>query len=418
VQWYLRLDGSRDQRLAHYLFISKYFVANNMSFTDNSFVFINGCDLMEGTPEAKDMVAPLHTAGATNIAGWTGIANALEAADTGVFLFDRMLGTNAYYTTAPANRPFSLEYVQQDMHTKVRSDAAQDTTFSGKLNLDQSHFVAQNLIAYSATLAFDYKAGATSFALAPTISAVSLHNDSDGMTIYGDFGSTSQSPIVTIGGTQVDAVVTGGYLAITSLPRSGAGSGGAIQVKIGGASSNQVMLNQWNGVPFTMMTYNGPSMRNVTCNINLRAVLDPLRHKPDGEPAVDGIGQEDEVIQNGQCSFTSTGPSASGSIPWYDFTQDPGGYLPANGANASGTVTLDGKGGASMTLSLQAGYSDSTFGFLDSSSTADGSLLVVDSVTHGLHTGSSNQYGAGELLDTLAWGGVAPAFPPIKDRAQ
>jgi hypothetical protein len=418
VQWYQRLDGSSDQRLANYMFISKYFVSNNMSFTDDSLVFINGCDLMDGSPEAKDMIATLHTAGATNIAGWTGIANAVEAADTGVFLFDRLLGTNAYYTTTPANRPFNLFSVQQDMHTKVRMAAAQDLA-GGTLNLDQSHFVAQNLIPYDATLAFDYKTAAPPFALAPTISGVSLHNDSGSLTLYGDFGSTSQAPLVTIGGKQIDAVVTSGYLTITALPQSGDASGGAIQVQVGGARSNQVMLNQWNGIPVTMVTYNGDAVRTVTCNINMRAVFDPLRDVPDGQPGTAGITQENAVIQNGQCAFQATDPADSGTIPWYDYTQNPGGYAPPNAADASGFVTLDGKGGGTMTLSIEAGYVDSTIGFLDSSATTgDGHQFVADPVTQNLSAGSSTQYGGGGVLDTLSWAAAPAAFPPVKDRAQ
>jgi hypothetical protein len=353
------------------------------------------------------MVAAFHTKGAAHVLGWTDLVAFQMAADSGIFLIDRLLGTDGYpaYPGNPANRPFNLAEVMAEMRHKPRQAALQHGSVL-PLMLTQSAIA----LIITAELKLDSKPGAPTLALAPTISSVNLHNDLDSLTLYGDFGSPAQTPAVTIGGHQVDAISSSGQITVTGLPRSGDGSGGPIKVTVDGASSNSVMLNQWNNVPIVMTTQNGNWVRTVTCSVNLRGVFDTLRSAPDKTPDTTGVSVDDVVVQNGSCSFVSVNPSLSGPLPWWNFNNES--TPPANGVKVFAASNNDGQGGAGLTLSLQAFYDDGNISFLDTSASGD-KQMTIDPATHALAAGSANQ-----LEDTLVWSATSPQFTPDPNRSR
>lgn len=417
AEWFERVPGLPQLRLSSFLAITPIFVRNHMSFARNSFVFINGCGLMQAIPEAQAFITILQAKGAAHVLGWTELVGAKMAADSGVFLFDRLLGTDGYaaYPGDPANRPFNLAEVMADMATKERQPAAQPPLIPGVIppyKLDKS-----NIWSVGAALVLKNDPAAPTLALAPTISSVNVHNDRDSITLYGDFGSPAQTPQVMIGGTQVDAISSSGQITVTNLPRTGDGSGGPIQVIVDGAKSNPVMLNQWNDVPVVMTTYNGNWVRTVTCSMNFRGVFDALRTAPDTTPYTSGVSNDETVVQNGSCSFVSVNPGLSGALPWWDFNNQP--TMPQSGVKANGPSNDDGLGGGKISLSLQAFFDNGTISFLDTSAAAGNEAIVIDPVTQNLAGGTVTQASApNQILDTLKWSATSSRFPPDSKRSR
>jgi len=338
-----------------------------------------------------------------------------------------MLGANGYKAYPalplgyPPNRPFDFYSVFYDMH-ETRRDAAAQITSTDKLNLDQSYVIEGLLKKISATLEWDIAEGASIPALAPSISAVSLQNDLDILTVSGDFGGTAKNKSIAIGGTSMAATWTDDTITIKPLPRTGPGSGGYILVTMDGAQSNQVLLQQWKGMNLTMVTYNGPNTRTVTCSVNLRASFDTLRSDPDRKPDPDAVTNDNPVVQNGKCQFVATGSqTGSGPIPWLDpYNQKTAN--PATFATAGGLTQADGNEGGSMSLWLEAAYTGGQLSFDDSSATNSAHLLPVNDTTQNIPTGQAKQYGGTSgtmyLLDTLNWSAGHASSPTDPHRSR
>jgi hypothetical protein len=441
------------------LYMTPAFVAQKMSFTQNSLVYIDACSLMAGvntvnvfsSTDAKalasqKMVQAFFNAGAGFVASWDNTVNAVQAADSALYFFDRVLGAGAqgrpggypdtagvaggygayldYYAATPPNRPFNVEDVFAEMHFMSRQTNDQPSAifqkvqnFSGSpLNLDQTEvlelsgpvngmYTAQSapIIANLRLMQNQNSANSTGASeLMPSISAVSLNNDAQTLVVNGDFGGTYTTRSITIGGSPVSATWSGGTITVNPMPLSGAGSGGNILVTIDGLESNHVLLNQWNGVPLTLTINEGGDDTYIAfCNINLRTSFDSLRPAPDEAPSTIAISVIDTVLQNGS-SCTYSGPSVpTTSIPWSPITM----AFPANGtgANATGTSNPDGNGGGTMTLSFQDVYQ----GVILDSATNGAQILVFDDTTQNLAAGSSN------LTGIMTWGAVAGLAPDV-----
>lgn len=431
------------------VFFTPLFVRNHMSFASNSLLFMNVCNLMYSDPSdpksysAQDMVNAFFEKGAGAILGWDNSAAAGEAVDSGWFFLDRVLGAGASpsggygsyrpksFVAQPANRPFNAGAVYIEMQSKAHSFTpsyyqALGLTTTGPSNLNTTispaswgsdsegevdPLISEPPIVAHLQLKFPPKGG-PEVALVPTISTMTLQNNLNQLTLYGDFGGDYQSRSITIGGTPVDATWTSGSITVTSLPTT---ANGNVQVSIDGANSNQVLINQWNNVPLTMTTFNGDASRTVTCSVNLRTSFDTLRQAPDQAATTAAITTDNVVLQNGQCSFVSTDPAAAGDIPWFNSFAPGAPTVPATGVTVwSVGSTSDGNGGGTVELSIQAGYSGDQWSFLDTSATKGvGQNLVFDDSAEGLAAGLSTQYGApGVVMDTLQWGATNAAWTP------
>jgi hypothetical protein len=422
------------------LSITPLFVSMNMTFAPNSVVFSDSCLLMMGYPLPKppavqtamgaasqEMVQAFFDAGAGAVLGWDQYSNLVQAADSAMYFFDRVLGAGAdglsggygsvgvaggylAYPAGPAgpagevefppvnppNRPFNIGAVFEEMSTTPRQSNDQPSAIFANVqglapiadqNLNQTAFVssimqnpntlvltaAPGAVPIIATLQMQMNpAGAPALtgtpALMPTISAVNLLNNSNQLIVYGDFGGSYDTRSITIGGNDVTASATwtSGQITVNNLPLSGGGSGGNILVTIDGLQSNHLLLNQWNDIPLKMITNNGSAQRTVSCDIDLRASFDALRQGPDLMPATNAVTTDNAVLENGECQFSATNPNALDvPIPWINPYTLNGQPFPATGADAYAiNPTQDGLDGGSMALSLQAGYCDQPQGGL------------------------------------------------------
>jgi hypothetical protein len=429
---YTEADGQINYTAWDWVFFTPQFVRDYMTFAQNSLLVMNVCSLMSSDPAAEDMVQAFFDAGAGAVLGWDDKAGSLDAVDTTWFFLDRVLGAGSsesggyswYAVTPPAppNRPFDAGSVYEEIsatkpapmtHKFTNPDYGNGfggTFITSPVNLNTAAYVEKGYGPVYATLRlkFSDKPLSAAVALVPTISAVSLQNNMNQLTLSGEFGGSYTSRSVTIGGTPVPANWTPNSITVTSLPLSGSGSGGYVQVTINGASSNQVLINQWNSVPLTMIT--GP--RTVTCNVNLRSSFESLRLAPDQPPTADAVTTDNAVLQNGTCSFVSSDPAGGGDLPWFN-TYAPGATtVPDTFANVWSTgQTSDGSGGGTVGLSIQASYNGGSINFLDTSATKGvGQQLVFDDAAQGLAAGLSTQYGPDqEVLDTFQWAATAAA---------
>jgi hypothetical protein len=463
--------------LGDLLYMTPDFVKANLSFTANSVVFLNACSLMVGVPfsgiapapatldkfgvASQAMVQAFFDAGAGALLGWDNTVNSVQAAESAMYFFDRVLGAGAQGVTggypvltgapggygglapgsnflaSPANRPFDVVTIFQQMHTKPRTfddqpisiySNVQNMFSISNINLDEAVVVdidqdpatglynlspnaqANEKIAFLRMMLNPKNTGAPS--LMPTISGLAVQNDKQQLTITGDFGGPYTTRSITIGGNPVPATWTDGTI-IVPLPFSGAGSSGNILVTIDDLKSNHVLLNQWNGVPFQLTINGGSTSQTINCSINLRASFDTLRQSPDFGPTVvpyNPVSTDDAVLQNGTCTFVATNPSGSGSIPWSPITQAfP---ISGTGANAIAQPTADGDGGGTMVLSFQAGYIGGMVSFLDTTATnGPGQQLVFDDTAQNLAAGTSS------LTGVFQWSPTA-GLSPDNDRAR
>jgi hypothetical protein len=450
------ITGIKKYSLEDLIFVTPVYVATQMSFAPNSVVFLNACSLMaQGTDPyavaSQAMVKAFFTAHAGAVLGWDDTVNAVQAADSALYFFDRVLGAGAQgvpggypvknvpgvtavpggyipYAANPANRPYDISTVFLQMRSKPHQASAQAASIYAivqnppsisTLNLDETvvveidpgptagtYVVAPppgNVPTY-ATLQLQLNPnGAPDLTgtpgLMPSIEGLNLQNDKQQLIVNGDFGGSYSTRSITIGGKTVAATWTDGSITVSSLPLT---AGGNILVTIDGLQSNHVLLNQWNAVPFTLTT-TGSSTQIVSCNINLRASFDTLRPGPDQAPASMGLTTDDGVLQNGTCTFASTGDqSGSGPIPWSPVTD----AFPESGIGANAFADLpagDGMGGGSMTITLEAGYVNlPQLNFLDGYY----GQLSFDDTTQNLAGGTTPGNG-----ETLEWPPVAGLSP-------
>ena len=415
------------------------FVRNYMTFTDNSLVVMNVCHLMESDQSkltsagvsillaqdeisaAQDMVQAFFDANAGAVLGWDDTEGALDGVDTTWYVIDRVLGAGAAgygtYLSNPPNRPYNLNgvfgrtasiahgYANSTGSVPLSEAYAYYTVTdpsTGDVSLDATRppTIAHLTLQYSPKT----PANSPSLALVPTIAQVRLNNNADALTLTGDFGGNYTNRAVTINSVPMPATWTSSSVSVSPLPIT---AGGNVQVTIDGASSNQVLINQWNNVPLTMVTQSGSATRTVTCSINLRTSFDTLAQIPDGPRSTSLVTTDQVVLQNGQCSFVSTDPPGGDTLPWFNiFTT--GGETPATLASVwSIGQSIDGSGGGTVGLSIQAGYFGGQFDFLDTSSTNQTQLLTFDDSTGNLLVGTANQ-----SSDTLSWAATAAAFQP------
>jgi hypothetical protein len=230
--------------------ITEQFVHENWSFTGNSLVVLDACELFldsrptltQGHAVYQDFRAALKWAGATSLLGWDGQVSPGFASKAMQLFFDRVLGANAYQPETPPQRPFSYKQVYDWMSANNK-------------HVDQSFPNAKLMLEEN---------GTTLGQLVPSIvHAVVSHPAQNAqyggewiLELAGNFFGPDAGT-VTVGNTQLATVYswTEGII-IAKLPASmtGPGSSGDIVVEVRGHKSNAVPLTQWTGTVTQVQT--------------------------------------------------------------------------------------------------------------------------------------------------------------------
>jgi hypothetical protein len=218
-----------------YWSVTDVFVKNNWSFTGNSLVVLDTCELFKDnvlTAAADKVVyqnfrAALTGAGAAVLVGWDGQVSPGFASNVMQLFFDRVLGANAYQPESPLQRPFSFK----DVHDWLVSSGKHHETAGGALMLQGS---GQLVPTIQRALVYTPAAGAQ-------------HAGKWILELSGEFNT--EAGIVTVNNIERPWLSWTDHNIIVELPASmdSPGSSGDVVVEVRQHRSNALPLTQWTG---------------------------------------------------------------------------------------------------------------------------------------------------------------------------
>jgi hypothetical protein len=268
--------------------ITANFVDTYWKFAADSVVIMNACSstkITHTTNWAASFIFAVHKAGAGVYLGWNDTCSPAGAYRAARYFTDRMLGANRFQPEVPAQRPFPWDAVLGDMKKKsFELDPNTGATFQALPNPGSTN---KQL-------------------LAPSIRHVEVDEYLDELRLIGRFGSKEGE--VTIGGQRRPVKTWAPERIVVELPRTGAGSRGAVQVVVRGVKSNLRQLTEWT-IPMQYtyavlerfgLVVDGPG------TVRLRADVGGTRDVP-GEVPVQSTGYAYDTRDS---QFTLTGRGA------------------------------------------------------------------------------------------------------------
>ena len=247
----------------HYAITAK-FVFEHMSFTENSMMYIDACNGMNGDAvDFKDIMLGKATKESATYIGWTDPSDQATGFPTSRFVFDRLLGSPVFMPETPGQRPFDLDPIFDEFP---------------KYNLGVS--------GYGGELEFESTVG-KEIILAPSIKYITIDDYNSVMTIEGLFGDHSQSDRkVTVGGLTVHISSWTPNRIICELPVTGPGSSGDVIVIVNGHESNKVPLSEWT-IPLHLVKDDFGVKVDAQLKLKIRADVHMYRSKPEETPKTD-----------------------------------------------------------------------------------------------------------------------------------
>jgi hypothetical protein len=386
------------------LFVQKYWTGLDA----NSLVMIDACHSADTTMSlAAQKVCSYYI-------GWTDLIN---SGGPQVFLFDRLLGQNSYLPESPNQRPFNLNPIISDMHSR---------------GLDTNGTTSLSRLSVTPGLKGNFGL------LAPTIESMFVNEKNKTLIIDGEFGNDpgQANGQVYVGGQLMGSRSwTENEITVNNLPVSGAGASGDVYVVVRQHKSNVVQLTEWKGD--LTFTYTGKGTLHVTgpITIHFRADVHDYREAPHVAPTKP-VSTFD-AAPDSKASWTAGG---SGTINRATTT-----------LSGSSEMTLDGSGGnvlkclgnidtdtKTLNLALIAASTSGmrfvTVGplgtargpFAMSTGKLDGNLSQSQPIP-ALHIKLNDNFGIpaasrqetvsnGTLL--LKWSAITPTSPPASDEAR
>lgn len=198
--------------------ITRYFIDQYWSFAQNAVVMINACF---SSRNAEFIFSTLRK-GAGVYLGWSDLIDVPTVNASLRYLVDRMVGANSDRPESPFQRPFPYDLVLADMKTK---------------GLDTNATTGAKLEATPAS-----QSGAPPI-LAPSIRSLVVDEYGGQLKLIGAFGSSPGK--VTVGNHELSGCSFSPDTVTCTLPQSGAGSSGDVQVVTRGVKSNLRQLSEW-----------------------------------------------------------------------------------------------------------------------------------------------------------------------------
>lgn len=247
------------------------FVAQYMSFTPNSFVYISACN-----SENAGLKSSFAAAGASVYAGWTEPVSDVASNRAGLYMIERMLGTSrsglpsyAAPEENPRQRPFGITMLWTDMVAR--------------------HFERENDPLDPVRLVISHMQGGFEM-LAPSLRYVQVLPRRDTMEMTGFFGSDPGSKgHVKINGIEQQVYSWEPTIIKCHIPEDGPGSAGPITVEIeqitGPAgpkrrTSNPINLTDWRGTLTYSETDAGSLTMKIHVDLHIRADVHSFREFP------------------------------------------------------------------------------------------------------------------------------------------
>lgn len=226
VRMFESISGS--EKAWHLGITSEFINAYWGLFADGAYVHVSACWGGANSPSVDTLRRAMSIKGAALYTGWSYPTPIVHLDKTALFVFDRMLGTNALsdFKVNPPQRPMGAVSVLREMvYHKI-----------DEINVGSKK-------AHIAFFPNSY-----GDRLSPSIGYLVTDEANDKLQINGIFGWEADSAIVTIGGTQAEVYSESDNNRIyCKLARSGPGSSGDVIVKIRGRESNRVRLSEWSG---------------------------------------------------------------------------------------------------------------------------------------------------------------------------
>lgn len=268
--------------LGKFWVITEKFVKNNMSFTSNSLVVFDTCELfLDQSQKLASAPAPdraayenfraaLRSRGAGAILGWDGQVSPSFAANVMQLFFDRVLGANAYQPETPPQRPFPLK----DVIDWLASSGQSREGSGAKLLLSYPAAIPVQLVPTIARSAVFYPAPGAEFAGKAVLE------------ISGDFGNDPgpANRSVTLSGRALTVLKWQNDLIQAELPDGTASSGGVV-VEARGHRSNVAPLTGWTGTVAqnqTLTSLDPAAKLVITCNVRGATDVHAFRNQPAG----------------------------------------------------------------------------------------------------------------------------------------
>lgn len=278
-----------------YITISYPFIEKHWRFSDNSFVFINGCHAFDGEDKDSLWHILLNKCNASVMAGWTH-GNVSNCASTNLYLFDRLLGSNFPMAQQeyPPQRPFDLDSVFKKLDTPIGSSKMTEVL----VNLEDGK-QGHSLLRIKRSGKGDFGI------LAPSIKEVTIDEDEKRLSISGYFGEDQEKLRIFLRET-MEKQACGGEVELfreksedpneikcSGLKDSGPGSAGYLVVAADYGNgilveSNPVPITAWTGNLDFSITQRGKNQQgtvvgSITGEVFLRGDIHRPRTQPGGD---------------------------------------------------------------------------------------------------------------------------------------
>jgi hypothetical protein len=274
--------------------ITANFVDKYWSFAPNSVVFINACysGNTANAQAAGGFIFACHKKGAGVYLGWTNVVSSASAFDGFRYFADRLLGANEFQKEDPPQRAFDWQLVLEDMQKKGH---ATDPGSGAQL------------------VAIPKPGGQSPHILTPSIERMLVDEFSAELILEGTFG-TEQGK-VTVQGTELTVKSWASDKIVCTLPVSGAGSSGDVQVTVQDHPSNKRQITEWDlTLRYKWLQPGMPALKvEGPVKLRFRADVGEYRTKPGETPQ----SVERAAIATGDSSTTQV---ASGSFAVADCT--------------------------------------------------------------------------------------------------
>ena len=417
ARWRDTNGGLISSQPAKFFSITEQFVQRNWTFTQNSLVVVDACDMFRDqrlNDAAKkapyaNFRAALQNKNAGTLLGWDEEVSPIFASNVMQLFFDRVLGANAYQPETPKQRPFP--YVP--VYDWLVSTNQHSETGGGTLRMQYPQAIPGQL--------------------APTIQRTSIYNPAEGephagawvLEISGDFGR--DVGVVSVDGTALALLESWNQdILYAALPPSmnGPGSHGDLLVTVRNHESNAVPLTKWAGNVSQVQIDSGLGVGarlDISCPVQGTADVHAARN----EPAQDPQRIHTLILEsNGSCTYAHSGTWFEGSTR-YDLSGS-GTVAPSADFEVLGAFRYTG-GSAALPVQLQGGMLPvlSMPGTLRITETSNGSSYVtsvngnwipaIGNVTLGSKynlTGSLTCLGASTCTETWS---LTPAAAPTPD---
>ncbi len=269
----------------HYMITDRFIRHYWGDLRPHALVYLDACE----AASFETIIGALASLRASAFVGWTRVTRIGNFATATPFVFDRLLGANAFLAEDPPQRPFDLEAV-----------------FAQHIGPGKDHgYDAQTQAELVHSLAHDGP-----FILRPSIQRMEVDEVADELLIHGLFTEDEEIE-VTVGAQSVGVKSRENDRLVIDLPRDAAGDVVVRTQRSGGwIASNVRPLTEWQGewvyrVEHPYLLGAGLGAAEADCRLDIRADMYPYREHPGQDPIPNDAAFV--AMRTSECALTFSG---------------------------------------------------------------------------------------------------------------